>query len=329
MRAVVCNAFGPPETLSLEERPIPTPNEGEVRIRVSAAGVDFADMLMVAGRYQVKPLTPFIPGSECCGVIDALGPGVSGWSVGDPIIAASVDGGFFAEFACVPAERLMPWPEGLGAEVAAGFLLGHGTAWFGLVERGGLKAGETVLVTGAGGGVGVAAIEVAKRSGAKVIAAAGSPEKLALARKHGADEAIDYRAENLRDRIKELTGGRGYDVLFDTVGGDMFDEALRAGAAYARLLVIGFASGEVPQIPANLLLVKNLTVLGYYWGAYRRSHADQLRAGFRELLGWYREGRIKPKVSATFPLEGANEGLDLLRRRGSTGKVVLKVDPNL
>jgi NADPH2:quinone reductase len=324
MRAVVCNAFGPPESLAVEDRPLPEPAAGQVRIRITAAGVDFADMLMVAGRYQVKPPTPFIPGSECCGVVDALGPGAQGWAVGDAVIAASVDGGFFAEYACLPAERLTPWPAGLPAEVAAGFILGHGTAWFGLVQRGGLKAGETVLVTGAGGGVGIAAIEVAKRSGARVIAAAGSPDKLALAKKHGADDLIDYRAENLRDRIKALTGGRGYDVLFDTVGGDMFDEALRAGAAYARLLVIGFASGRIPEPPTNRLLLKNMSVVGVGFGAVVATSPEGTRAVIDGLAALHAVQPFESAASESVGLDRAGEALARLARREVAGKLVVR-----
>ena len=324
MRAVICNAFGPPEALVVEERPIPEPAVGQVRVKIVAAGVDFADMLMVGGRYQVKPPTPFIPGSELCGVVDALGPGATGWALGDAVISASVDGGYFAEYACIPAERLAPWPEGLPAEVAAGFLLGHGTAWFGLMQRGALKPGETVLITGAGGGVGIAAIEVAKRAGARVVAAAGSPDKLALAKRHGADEVIDYRNENLRDRIKELTGGKGYDLLFDTVGGDMFDEALRAGAAYARLLVIGFAAGRIPEVPTNRLLLKNMSLLGVGFGAVVATSPAGTRAVVDALAAMHAKAPFESAVAESCSLEQAGEALARLARREVVGKLVVR-----
>jgi len=324
MRAVICHAFGPPEALVVEERPMPEPAPGQVRVKVEAAGVDFADMLMVAGRYQVKPPTPFIPGSEFCGVIDALGEGVAGWSVGDRVLSAAVDGGFFAEYACLPAERVFAWPAGLAAGVAAGFLLGHGTAWFGLIARGGLKSGETVLVTGAGGGVGIAAIEVAKRAGARVIAAAGAPDKIALARRHGADEVIDYRNESLRDRVKALTEGRGFDILFDTVGGDMFDEALRAGGAYARLLVVGFASGRIPEVPTNRLLLKNMSAVGVGFGAMVATSPGETREVVEALAAMHAKTPFESAAAHELSLDQAGEALARLARREVVGKLIVR-----
>ena len=324
MRAVVCHAFGPAEDLVVESRPVPQPAPGQVRVKIVAAGVDFADMLMVAGRYQVKPPLPFIPGSECCGEVDAVGEGVTEWAVGDQVIACSVDGGYFAEYACMPAQRLVRWPAGLPAEVAAGFVLGHGTAWFGLIQRGGLKPGERVLITGAGGGVGIAAIEVAKRSGAFVIAAAGSPEKLALAQRHGADAVIDYRNENLRERIKELTDGKGYDMLVDMVGGDLFDEALRAAAAYARLLVIGFAAGRIPEVPANRLLLKNISVVGVGFGAVVFTAPKEVRQVIDALAALHAKAPFQSAVAESLGLEQAGQALARLARRDVVGKLVIR-----
>ncbi len=322
MRAVVCRELSGPQSLSVEELPDPQPGPGEVAIAVAAAGVNFADTLMVAGKYQEKPELPFTPGLELAGTVTALGEGVTGVAPGDRVIGL-VDRGAFAEVALVRAEDVYPIPDSMDFDIAAGFPITYGTAHGALVWRAELQPGETLLVHGAAGGVGLATVEVGKALGAEVIATAGGAEKLEIAKAHGADQLIDYRSEDIRERVKALTGGRGADVVFDPVGGEVFMASLRAVAWGGRLLVIGFAAGKVPEIPANLLLVKNLAVLGLYWGAYRQKAPALLRAQFETLTGWYAEGRLAPLVSHRLDLTEAGRALDLLLTRKATGKVVL------
>ena len=322
MRAVVCRELSGPGGLTLEDLPDPQPGPGEVAIAVAAAGVNFADTLMVSGKYQEKPPLPFTPGLELAGTVTALGAGVTGVAPGDRVIAL-VDRGGFAEVALARADEVFPIPDAMGFDIAAGFPITYGTGHGALVWRAALQPGETLLVHGAAGGVGLAAVEVGKALGAEVIATAGGPDKLEIARAHGADHLIDYKTEDIRARVKALTGGRGADVVFDPVGGEVFLASLRAVAWGARLLVIGFAAGKVPEIPANLLLVKNLAVFGLYWGAYRQKAPDLLRRQFETLTGWYAEGRLKPLVSHRLDLAEAGRALDLLLTRKATGKVVL------
>ncbi len=322
MRAVVCRELSGPQSLKVEEVPDPKPGPGEVAIDVAAAGVNFADTLMVTGKYQEKPELPFTPGLELAGTVTALGTGVTGVAPGDRVIGL-VDRGAFAEVALVRADEVYPIPDSMDFDIAAGFPITYGTAHGALVWRAELQPGETLLVHGAAGGVGLAAVEVGKALGAEVIATAGGPEKLEIARAHGADHLVDYRSEDIRERVKALTGGRGADVVFDPVGGEVFMASLRAVAWGGRLLVIGFAAGKVPEIPANLLLVKNLAVLGLYWGAYRQKGPDLLRAQFETLTRWHAEGRLEPLVSHRLDLAEAAEALDLLLTRKATGKVVL------
>ncbi len=322
MRAVVCRDLSGPQSLTLEELPEPQPGPGEVAVAVAAAGVNFADTLMVTGKYQEKPPLPFTPGLELAGTVTALGAGVTGIAPGDRVIGL-VDRGGFAEVALVRAEEVFPIPDAMDFDVAAGFPITYGTAHGALVWRAGLQPGETLLVHGAAGGTGLAGVEVGKALGAEVIATAGGPEKLEIARSHGADHLIDYRSEDIRERVKALTGGRGAEVVFDPVGGQVFLDSLRAVAWGGRLLVIGFAAGKVPEIPANILLVKNLAVLGLYWGAYRQRAPELLRTQFEDLTGWYAEGRLKPRISHRLDLAEAGRALDLLLTRKATGKVVL------
>ena len=324
MRAVVCRGFEGIDGLMIERLPIPEPEPGEVRVKVVAAGVNFADMLMISGRYQVKPPLPFVPGSEFCGFIDALGPDVAGWNVGEAVMGASVEGGYYAEYGRARAARLAHWPEGLPPEVAAGMFIGHGTAWFALLRRGALQAGETVVITGAGGGVGVPAIEVAKRAGAFVIAAASSAEKLEIARSHGADALINYGTHNLREEILALTDGRGYDVLFDTIGGDLFDQALRVAAPYARLLVVGFASGRIPAVPANRLLLKNISVVGVGGHAVTLGAGDELRRQVEELAALHAGSPFTSAVTAEYGLDDAGLALTRLANRDVVGKLLIR-----
>lgn len=322
MRAVICPTFGDASTLTVAELPAPELTPDGVRIAVHAAGVNFADGLMVAGKYQEKLTPPFTPGMEAAGVVLETAPGVTTCKPGDRVMA-TLPFGAFADEAVARADDVMVIPDAMDFVTAAGFPVAWGTSHFGLAVRAGLKAGETLMVTGAAGGVGLTAVEVGCCLGATVIACAGGADKLAVARDHGAAHGIDYKTEDLRERVKALTGGRGVDVVYDAVGGTVFDAALRSLAPNGRLLVVGFASGAVPQVPANILLVKNVTVIGYYWGAYRKLDPQAIRESLREALDWYAAGRIRPHVSHTVDLAEAARALELLRNRASSGKVVL------
>ena len=322
MRALLCRDWCEPEALSLEEVARPEPAAGEVRIAVAAAGINFADSLMIAGKYQEKPPFPFTPGLEVAGRVEALGPGVTRLHEGQRVMAA-VDRGGYAEAVIAREADVFALPETMDFATAAGFIITYGTAHGSLVWRAGLEPGERLLVHGAAGGVGLAAVEVGKALGAEVIATAGSPEKLAVAAAHGADHLINAREEGLRDKIKALTEGRGVDVVFDPVGGDLFDASLRASAWSGRLVVVGFAAGKVSQIPANYLLVKNLAALGFYWGSYRKQAPQHLLPQFEELFAWFSAGKLKPLVSERFDLAEAGSALRSLLERRSTGKLVL------
>ncbi|MBB3066358.1 NADPH:quinone oxidoreductase family protein [Limibacillus halophilus] len=325
MRAVICDSWGEPESLKVGQLPEPRPGAGDVLIRVAAAGLNFADTLMIAGKYQEKPPFPFSPGLEVAGEVLEVGEGVSGTKPGDRVLAV-VDHGGFAEQAIARESDVFKIPDSLDFQSAAGFPITYGTAHGALVWRAGLKAGETLLVHGAAGGVGLAAVEVGKALGARVIASAGGADRCRLAEAHGADASIDYRTDDLRAAVKDMTDGRGVDVVFDPVGGDIFDASLRCLAWSGRLLTIGFAAGRVPQAAANILLVKNISVVGCYWGSYRKQAPEMLRDEFAELFGWYDAGLLKPHVSHALPLEKIAEAMQLLLSRRSTGKVVLTTD---
>jgi NADPH2:quinone reductase len=322
MRAAVCKALGEPETLSIETLASPPVGPGQVRIHTYAAGVNFADGLMVGGTYQEKPPLPFIPGFEIAGTVAELGEGVTGLAVGDRVIGLVSVGGY-ADEAVVEAANVYPIPDMMSFEAAAGFPIAYGTSHGALDWRADLKAGETLLVLGAAGGVGLTAVEIGHAMGATVIAAASSPEKLAVAKSRGATHLIDTSTEDLRARVKDLVGSRGVDVVYDPVGGDLFDAALRVTAWEGRMIIIGFAGGRVPQIPANLLLVKNVSAIGFYWGSYRAKNPARVRESFRTLLGWVAEGKLKPHVSETFALEDAAKAIRVLQSRKATGKVVI------
>ena len=322
MRAVVCRSWDGPAGLVLEDIAEPTPGPGEVLVAVEAAGVNFADTLMTAGKYQEKPPFPFSPGLEMAGAVASVGAGVTRVRPGQRVMALA-DWGCFAEQALAREADVFPLPDGIGSEVAAGFPITYGTAHGALVWRAGLEPGETLVVHGAAGGTGLAAVEVGKALGATVIATAGGAEKLSVAAAHGADHLIDYREEDIRERVKALTGGRGADVVFDPVGGKVFEASLRCVPWGGRLLVIGFAAGDLPQIPANIVLVKNLSVLGFYWGSYRRKAPDLVEAQFRDLFAWLQAGKLRPRISETFDLAEAAAALELLSARKATGKVVL------
>lgn len=324
MRAMICHALEEQARLELRELPPPALSADGVRIEVASAGLNFADGLMLAGRYQEKVEPPFAPGMEVAGRVTEIGPDVTQIAVGDRVMAVVGHGGF-AEQKVAAEIDVLPIPDSMSFDEAAAFPVAYGTSHHALTARARLTSGEVLLVHGAAGGVGLTAVEIGHALGAEVIATAGGPEKLAVAAGRGADHLIDYRHEDVKQRVREITGGRGADVVYDPVGGAIFDISLRCTAMDGRLLSIGFACGEVPQIPANILLVKNLTVIGYYWGAYRRAQPEALRQGLIDMFGWFEQGRIKPLISARFPLEQANEALDLLRRRGATGKIILSI----
>ena len=316
MRAMQITALGAP--LAAVDLPVPEPGPGELLLRVRACGVNFADTLMQAGRYQERPELPFVPGLEVCGVVEAAGAGTEEFA---PLtrVACYAGRGGFADYVAVPAARCQPVPEAMPDAVAAGFLIAYGTSHLALDHRARLRPGETLLVFGAAGGVGLTAVEIGKLMGARVIASARGAEKLAAAEAAGADHLVEAD-DDLRAAVKALGGA---DVVYDPVGGDQFDAALRATRPGGRLLPIGFASGRVPQIPANILLVKNLSVHGLYWGAYATLAPEVMTASFAALFRWYEEGRLRPHVSHVLPLGEANAALALLAERRSTGKVVL------
>ncbi|MSP66900.1 MAG: NADPH:quinone oxidoreductase family protein [Alphaproteobacteria bacterium] len=322
MRAVVCKEFAPIEALTVEYVPNPEPGAGQVLIRVAATGLNFADLLLVQGKYQEKPPRPFTPGMEIGGTIQKLGAGVEGLRVGQRVMAI-LDVGGFAEAAVAAASDVFPIPDGMDFATAAGFGVAYGTAHLGLDRRAGLKAGETLLVHGAAGGVGLAGVEIGKLMGATVIATAGGADKLAVAKAHGADHCIDYAKDNVRDRLREITKGAGVDVVLDMVGGDMFDVSLRSIAWEGRLVIVGFAAGRIPEAPAGLLLVKNASAIGLYWGAYRKRNPKVVRASFETLLAWHTAGKLKPHISHTLPLDQTVKAFQLLAERKATGKVVV------
>ena len=325
MLAVLCKSFGPPESLVVEEAPTPEPGAGEVRIAVEACGVNFPDTLIIEDKYQLKPSLPFAPGGEVAGRIDALGAGVSALAVGDPVIAMTGYGGF-AEMLVAPVEKVSPRPETMDPITAAGFTMTYGTSMHALTQRAALQPGETLLVLGAGGGVGLAAVEIGAVMGAKVIAAASTPEKLAAAKAAGAAELIDYSEigpSGVKDRVKALTDGRGVDVVYDPVGGDFTEQALRATGWNGRLLIVGFAAGAIPKPPANLALLKGASIVGVFWGDFRKREPEVDAANFKQLFDWFEAGRLKPVVTNAYPLEEAATALRDLSGRKAIGKIVL------
>ncbi|MBB6342797.1 NADPH2:quinone reductase [Pseudomonas fluvialis] len=322
MKAVLCKAFGPAETLVLEEVANLEPKKTEVVLDVHAAGVNFPDSLIIEGKYQFKPPFPFSPGGEAAGVISAVGEKVSQFKVGDRVMALT-GWGSFAEQVAVPAYNVLPMPPSMDFTTAAAFSMTYGTSMHALKQRGNLQAGETLLVLGASGGVGLAAVEIGKAMGATVIAAASSAEKLAVAKAAGADHLINYSEQSLKDELKTLTKGQGVDVIYDPVGGPLFEEAFRSIAWNGRMLVIGFASGEIPALPANLPLLKGAALIGVFWGAFAQRQPQDNVANFQQLFAWYGEGKLRPLVSQTFPLEKAGDAIDTLAKRKAVGKVVV------
>jgi NADPH2:quinone reductase len=324
MKAVLCKAYGPPESLVVEDVPSPVAGPGEVVVSVKTASVNFPDVLIIQNKYQMKPPLPFSPGSELAGVVKSVGDGVTRWKPGDPAMAITGYGAF-AEEVKVDVNRLLPIPTGMDFVSAAAFGLTYATSEHALCDRGDLKAGETLLVLGASGGVGIAAIEIGKVLGARVIACASTDDKLAVCREHGADDTINYATEDLRERIKAITGGKGADVVYDPVGGTYTELALRSIAWRGRLLVVGFAAGDIPKIPLNLTLLKGCAIIGVFWGEFTRREPQEFLAAMDKLGRWFAEGKLKPHVSRTFPLERAADALAMMAGRNVKGKVVLTV----
>ncbi len=324
MKALLCKAFGPIEDLLVEDLPDPKPGPTEVLVDIHAAGINFPDKLMVNGLYQVKNELPFIPGAEAAGVIRELGSDVSHLNVGDRVIALTMTGAFATQCA-VATDAVIPLPDSLSFVQGAGFTVAYGTSYHALKQSAQLQAGETVLVLGAAGGVGTAAVEIAKAMGAKVIAAASTDEKLEFARKVGADETINYSAVPLRDAVKELTGGKGVDVVYDPVGGDLAIASLRSLAWHGRYLVVGFASGKIPDMPANLALLKEASIIGVWWGTWASRNPAESQNNMSELFSLVADGKLTPRVTASYALEDFVKAFAAISERKARAKVVFNL----
>ena len=322
MRAVLCKELGLPEKLVVEDVPSPKAGKGEVVLSVKACGVNFPDTLIIQGKYQFKPELPFSPGGEVAGVVKEVGEGVASPKPGDRVIAFNTWGGF-AEEMVVEADRTIPMPDQMDFVPASAFVLTYGTSYHALKDRALLKPGETLLVLGASGGVGIAAVQLGKMMGARVIAAASTAEKLQVCKENGADELIKYGEEDLRARVKELTSGKGVDVVYDPVGGPYSEPALRDMAWNGRFLVVGFAAGDIPKVPLNLTLLKGCSIVGVFWGAFTRKEPENNRRNNEELMAFFMQGKVKPHIHATYSLEQAAQALNEVMNKRVSGKVVL------
>ena len=323
MKAILCENWGLPDTLVIAELPDVIPGPGQIAIDVKAAGVNFPDVLIIQNKYQFKPELPFTPGSELSGVVRAIGEGVTNTKVGDKVIAF-IGHGAFAQQVLVPANAIIPMPPGMDFDTAAAITLTYGTSHHAVVDRAQLKAGETMLVLGAAGGVGLAAIEIGKALGAQVIAAASTDEKLEICRQHGADVCINYSTEDLREAIKVATNGKGPDVIYDPVGGIYAEPAFRSIAWRGRYLVVGFANGEIPKLPLNLMLLKGASLVGVFWGEFAKREPKHNLLAMRELITWLAEGKIKPHISGRYALKDTASALNDLAARKVTGKIVIQ-----
>ena len=324
MKAALCKSLDGPEGVAVEDIAEPVAGPGEVLIKVRAAALNFFDTLITRGKYQTKPELPFSPSGEIAGVVESIGPGVSGLKPGDRV-AAYVGFGGAREKVAVPAAAVVPIPAGVGDDIASGISITYGTAIHGLKDRGEVKPGETVAVLGASGGAGLAAIEIAKLMGARVIAAASSDDKLAICKAHGADEAVNYDGADLKQELRRLTDGKGVDVIYDCVGAQYAEPAIRALAWQGRFLVVGFAAGEIPKIPLNLFLLKGASAIGVFWGESVKRDALGHRANMVQVLDWIAAGKLKPRIHATYQLADIVEAIRVLDRREATGKVVLTI----
>jgi len=324
MKALLCKEFGPADKLVLEDIAAPEAGKGQVVIEVKACGVNFPDTLIIEGKYQFKPDLPFAPGSDIAGVVTKVGEGVTRTKVGDRVFGVAGWGGFAEEIA-VDETRLIPIPDNLDFVTPAAIAMTYATSYHALKDRAKIQSGETLLVLGAAGGVGLAAVELGKLMGAKVIAAASTDEKLAVCRQFGADETINYSSEDLKERLKVLTGGRGVDVVYDPVGGPYSEIALRNTAWEGRFLVVGFSNGEIPKIPLNLALLKGCSIVGVFFGAFSLRDPKSSAKNFGQILSWINEGQLKPLISATYPLAQAGEAIQAIAERKVTGKVVVVI----
>jgi NADPH2:quinone reductase len=323
MKAVLCENWGLPDTLVIAELTDVIPGPGQIAIDVKAAGVNFPDVLIIQNKYQFKPELPFTPGSELSGIVRAVGEGVINAKVGDKVIAF-IGQGAFAQQVLVPANAIIPMPPGMDFDTAAAITLTYGTSHHAVVDRAQLKAGETMLVLGAAGGVGLAAIEIGKALGARVIAAASTDEKLEICRQHGADACINYSTEDLREAIKIITNGKGPDVIYDPVGGIYAEPAFRSIAWRGRYLIVGFANGEIPKLPFNLMLLKGASLVGVFWGEFAKREPKANLVAMRELITWLAEGKIKPHISGRYALKDTAKALNDLAARKVTGKIVIQ-----
>ena len=324
MKAVLCHKFGPPESLQLETIDPPLPGAGEALIDVKATALNFPDVLMIEGKYQSQPPLPFSPGGEVAGVVSAVGVGVSEVKVGDRVFAGCGHGGM-REALCVKAKELRSIPSDMSFVQASGISTTYGTSYYALKQRANLKPGENLLVLGAGGGVGIAAVELGRAMGARVIAAASTQEKRDAALKAGAHEVIDYSDGELKDKVKALTDGKGADVIYDPVGGELFDQVMRCINWDGRVLVVGFAAGDIPRLPINLVLLKSCQVVGVFYGAFIAREPEETAQNFREVLDLYNQGKINPLVGQTFPLTDYAQALRCLSERRAIGKVVVEL----
>ena len=326
MRALVCNEYGPPETLVIEEREDPTPGEGQIAVDLEAAGINFPDVLSIAGKYQVKTPTPFVPGNEAAGVVYAVGPGVTRFAVGDKVII-NTTGGAFAEKCVADVHMSAPLPDDLSFEQGAGFTVTYGTSYHALKQSANLQPGEIVLVLGAAGGVGITAVEIAKAMGARVIAAASSDKKLAFAVSAGADETINYSEVPLNETVKELTDGKGADVVYDPVGGELAEQAFRATAWHGRYLVIGFACGEIPKFAANIALLKEASIIGVWWGTWASKNPRLQIQNMMEMAALISNGTLTPRVTESYSLDEYKDAFRTITERRALGKVTLRIQP--
>lgn len=325
MKAALCKSLDGPDAITIEDIAEPTPGKGEVVVRVRAAALNFLDTLVVRGKYQVKPALPFSPASEFAGEVAALGEGVTRFKVGDRVFGYGTIGAAREKIAA-PAASLVPTPDGVPDEAAAGIAVTYGTGYYALKDRAAIKPGETLAVLGASGGAGLSAVELGKLMGARVIACASSPEKLEVCRSRGADHLIDYSKADLKDALREATGGKGVDVVYDCVGGPHAEPAIRSMNWAGRFLVIGFAAGDIPKIPLNLLLLKSCSLVGVFWGAAVQRDPAANAANMASLVKWIAEGKLRPHIHKVFPLSQTADAIRELDRRASTGKVIIKVD---
>lgn len=322
MKAIVCEQYGPPSSLVLKELPYRSPKAKEVVVQVKACSLNFPDTLIIQGKYQYKPDLPFTPGSDIAGIVKEIGSEVKNFKIGDEVFGLIPHGGFAEEAVC-SAKSIFPKPPKMDNAIAASFLMAYGTSYYALKNRAKLKQGETLVVLGASGGVGIAAVELGKRLGARVIACASTDEKLAFCKSYGADEVINYTKEDLKVRIKELTYGKGADVIYDPIGDKFSEPALRSIAWEGRYLVVGFAAGEIPKIPLNLALLKSCQIVGVFWGAWAMQFPNENAINTMELMTWHSEGKLKPHIHAHYSLSKAYKAMEEMQDRKVMGKIVI------